>query len=77
MVEVHLYATLRRHVPTAPKGVLTMDVADGSTASALIAALNIDAGEVHMLMVNGVLAPDSQVLRDGDRVGLFPAIGGG
>jgi sulfur carrier protein ThiS len=76
-IEVRLYATLRRYVPSAAEGVLAVDVPEGSKAADVIANLGVDADEVHILMVNGVSSPLDQVLAEGDRLGLFPPVGGG
>ncbi len=76
-IEVRLFATLRRHALSAPEGVLTIDVPEGSTAADAISKIQVDANEVHILMINGVNSPSDRVLAQGDRLGLFPAIGGG
>ncbi len=76
-IEVRLYATLRRHALSTAGGVLAVDVPEGSTAADVIAKVRVDANEVHLLMVNGVSSPLDQVLAEGDRLGLFPAVGGG
>lgn len=76
-VEVRLYATLRRFVASAPDGVIAFETPEGSTASDVIASLSVDPGEVHILMVNGRSSPPDKVLSEGDRLGLFPALGGG
>jgi molybdopterin converting factor small subunit len=76
-LEVRLFATLRRHALSAEGGVLAVDVPEGSTAADVIAKVRLDLKEVHLLMVNGVRSPLDQVLAEGDRLGLFPALGGG
>jgi len=76
-IEVRLYATLRRHALSAAGGVFAVDVPEGSRAADVIAKVGVDADEVHILMVNGVSSPLDQVLAEGDRLGLFPAVGGG
>ena len=76
-IEVRLYATLRRYVPSAAEGVLAVDVPEGSKAADVIANVGVNADEVHILMVNGVSSPLDQVLAEGDRLGLFPPVGGG
>jgi molybdopterin converting factor small subunit len=76
-IEVRLYATLRRYAPSAAEGVLNVDVPAGSKASDVIARIRVNADEVHIVMINGVSSPPDQVLAEGDRLGLFPAIGGG
>ncbi len=76
-IEVRLYATLRRHTPSATGGVLTLDMPEGSKAADAIAKLEVHADEVRILMINGVSSPLDRVLGEGDRLGLFPAVGGG
>ncbi|MGO9612257.1 MAG: MoaD/ThiS family protein [Dissulfurispiraceae bacterium] len=76
-IEVRLYATLRRYALSAAEGVLNVDVPEGGKAADVIASLGVNADEVHILMINGVSSPLDQVLAEGDRLGLFPAIGGG
>ncbi|MDR3568861.1 MAG: MoaD/ThiS family protein [Syntrophobacteraceae bacterium] len=76
-IEVRLYATLRRFAPTAEGGILFVDVAEGATAADAIATVKVDADEVHLLMINGRNCPAGQALCEGDRLGLFPPIGGG
>jgi molybdopterin synthase sulfur carrier subunit len=76
-IEVRLYATLRRYVPSAVEGIIAVDVPEGSTAGDVIAKVNIDAEEVRILMINGRSSPLDKTLAEGDRMGLFPAVGGG
>lgn len=76
-IEVRLYATLRRHQPQAAAGLLTLEVAAGTAAGDLLPTLGIKPEEVHMFMVNGVSAAMDTPLADGDRIGIFPAVGGG
>ena len=76
-VEVRLYATLRRYALSAADGVLNIDVHEGSKVSDVIASVGVNADEVHIVMDNGVSSPPDQMLVEGDRLGLFPPIGGG
>ncbi|MGC8495347.1 MAG: MoaD/ThiS family protein [Syntrophobacteraceae bacterium] len=76
-IEVRLYATLRRFSPGAEGGTLFIDVPRGATAAEAIATVGVDAGQVHLLMINGRNSPFEQTLAEGDRMGLFPAVGGG
>ncbi len=78
LIEVRLYATLRRQAPAAAAaGVFPVDVPAGSTVADLLRIINVAPAEVHILMVNGASATVEHVLSAGDRLGLFPAIGGG
>ena len=76
-IEVRLYATLRQHALSAAEGVLAVDVPEGSKAADVIAKVGVNADEVHILMLNGVSSPLDRVIAEGDRLGLFPAVGGG
>ncbi len=76
-IELRLYATLRRAAPDAPAGVLTVAVPAGATVADLLALAKIDPAEVRLIMVNGIAADLGRVLQDGDRLGVFPPLGGG
>jgi molybdopterin converting factor small subunit len=77
-IEVRLYATLRDYAPPESNaGVFVKTVPSDSTLEGVLVILNIPAAKVHMRMVNGLGVTDDHVLKDGDRVGLFPPIGGG
>ena len=72
-IEVRCFASLAKHAPAGGH----VKLAAPGTVGDLIRALDIPAGEVAILFVNGVHAEEATVLRDGDRVGVFPAVGGG
>lgn len=76
-IEVRLYATLRAAAPAAPAGVLRQEAAPGATVLDVLAALGIAPQQVHLVMVNGAQRGLEQVLAPGDRLGLFPPVGGG
>jgi len=61
----------------APEGAAHFSLEPGETVERLIERLGIPPGEIAVVFVNGIHAPRATVLADGDRVGLFPAIGGG
>ncbi len=76
-IEVRLYATLRQIAPDAPGGVLAVTMPEGASVADVFAALKIDPVKVHLIMVNGVAADLDSILKDSDRLGLFPPVGGG
>lgn len=76
-LEVRLYATLRQAAPASPDGVVSLDVPDGATVAQILSLIKIDPADVRMIMVNGVAAELDQTLKYGDRLGLFPPLGGG
>lgn len=50
--------------------------AEGSV-NELMAHLGIPAAEVKLIFVNGLSVEGTHILTEGDRVGLFPPVGGG
>lgn len=77
MLEVRLYATLRRYAIDRTDGVVTIDLPEGATIGELLDGLGIPADEVKLAMVNGIHAEVGRVLATSDRIGLFPPVGGG
>lgn len=78
LIEVRLYATLRRHAPAnAANGVFPVNLPKQSTAVDLLEIIAVAPDEVHLIMANGVNVDFEYVLREGDRIGLFPPVGGG
>lgn len=73
-IEIKMYATLKCFEPPEAD---RYPIAPGTTAAGLQKALGIDPGQVKLIFVNGVRAEPGRVFNDGDRVGLFPAVGGG
>ena len=72
-IEVRCFASLAKHSPAG--GYVEIDAT--ATAGDLIRALGISDGEVAIIFVNGAHATETTALQGGDRVGLFPAVGGG
>lgn len=77
MIEVRLYATLRRYAPSSIRGVFSVTVTMDSTVAELLNTIPVDLAEVHIIMINGVGSTLESILHDGDRLGIFPAVGGG
>jgi molybdopterin converting factor small subunit len=77
-VLVTLSTTLRDHVPGySPAQGLSTDINSPADVKALLALLGIPENETKIIMVNGRQATLRDPLSDGDRVALFPAVGGG
>ncbi|MBC7326418.1 MAG: MoaD/ThiS family protein [Moorella sp. (in: Bacteria)] len=77
-VEVRVFSGLEKFVPGAGLGkALLVQVPEGTTGRDLLAQLQIPADQVFTMFVNGKHAALQQVLQPGDRVALFPPIGGG
>ena len=77
-VEVRLYATLRRHYPALGLGEpLTIELDDSATLENLLDKLKIPPAEIKVAFVNGRREEGRCLLQEGDRVGIFPPVGGG
>jgi len=73
-ITLKCFATLSRF---SPPDAEAYPFVPGETVAGVVARLGIPAEELKLVFVNGVHAPLSTTLADGDRVGLFPAVGGG
>lgn len=73
-ITVKCFATLNQFQPADEEH---FPVEPGETAADVIGRLGISPDLVAVLFVNGAHASPDRVLADGDRVSLFPAVGGG
>lgn len=77
-VELRLFGSLRRFLNDRQIDVNGLvQVNDGSTIDDIIKYLNIDRDETKIILVNGRPCELDSVLRDADRVAIFPAVVGG
>jgi sulfur carrier protein ThiS len=77
-VLVKLSASLRREVPGYdPQEGLEIDLPGGATIQDALDRIDLPAEKIKIVMVNGLTAPLDHELVDGDRIALFPALGGG
>jgi molybdopterin converting factor small subunit len=77
-VEVRLYASLRRyHSSPGSSEPLAMSLENETSLGDLLDKLKVPRQEIGVLMINGSWQKESYLLQDGDRVGIFPLIGGG
>ena len=77
-VEVRLYSSLRKYQTNHRNSeALVVGLSDQGDLRELLIRLKIPEKEVAVAMVNGRSVKKSYFLRNMDRVGLFPLIGGG
>ena len=77
-VEVRLFASLRKYHPNSGDSeAFTLELNDKTKLGDLVNKLKIPRQEIGILMVNGKWQKESRLLRDEDRIGIFPLIGGG
>ncbi len=77
-VEARLYATFGPRAGAAVPGEpVYVTLPDGATVADLLARFAFRPDEVRILLVNGRSQPPSHPLASGDRVAVFPPVGGG
>jgi sulfur-carrier protein len=79
-LDIGLYAGLtcgNSALPSFGQKEFVLEVPDGTTVRELRVILAIDPAIPLLCMVNNHHEQEDWVLRDGDRVGMFPPIGGG
>ncbi len=74
VIDLNLFATLSGF---QPENASSFEIRDHSTVKELIGALTIPEDQVKLIFVNGRRRDLSWRLEQGDRVGLFPPVGGG
>jgi sulfur carrier protein ThiS len=77
-IEVKLFASLAKyasHPLILPGGF--MDFPATVTVVRILECLNIPMEEIKLVFLNGVHAQMEMEVKDGDRLGIFPPIGGG
>jgi sulfur carrier protein ThiS len=73
-IEIKCFATLAKFLPD---NSADYPLAPGETIRSLLAKLGIPEDEVALLFINSARAYLDSEVKDGDRVGIFPAVGGG
>ena len=76
-IELKLYASLASHIPEKTGNPYSMEVSEETTIKNLLGVLKLPREEIKLIFVNGVHAHDDHILKEGDRVGIFPAVAGG
>jgi molybdopterin converting factor small subunit len=78
-IELSLFASLAQYAPDK-KGSHSRqikEVAEGTTIMELLKGLELPIDKIKMIFLNGLHATGDEVLKDGDRVGVFPPVAGG
>lgn len=73
-IDLKLFATLAAHLPA---NASDYPIEAGTTIAQLIDALNISRSEAKLIFVDGVRTQLDRVLHGGERIGIFPPVGGG
>ena len=78
-IELSLFASLAQYAPdkTGSHGHQILEVAEGTTIMELLKGLKLPIDKIKMIFLNGLHSTGEEVLKDGDRVGVFPPVAGG
>lgn len=77
-IELRLYASLAAFMPEQTRGhALTIEVSDGTSIQDLLQQLKVPKKQIKVIFLNGIHANGGDILKEGDRVGIFPAVAGG
>jgi len=74
VIQIKLFAGLQAFAPEASEHY---EIDPGTTVGDLIRRLAIPPEKAHLIFVNGVRAEPNTRLQGGERVGIFPPVGGG
>ena len=77
-IEIRLFASLARFMPDKSiKKPYTMEIQEGTTIRDVFKSIGVPEDAVKLIFLNGLHATGDRVLKDGDKVGVFPPLGGG
>jgi molybdopterin converting factor small subunit len=73
-IQLKLFATLREFTPPSADSFI---IDQGTSISDLLDQINMPREKAKLIFINGVKAELTTVLEGGERVGIFPPVGGG
>ena len=73
-VALKLYATLKRPLPADGAAV---PITDGMSVAELLHSLDVDLAAVKLVFIDGRKRSVDTPLKGGERIGVFPPVGGG
>ena len=77
-IQLSLYASLGSHLPEKGQGnACTLEIQEGTAVRDILCQLNIGLDVPKIIFLNGIHAGLDDVLKNGDRLAVFPPIAGG
>ena len=76
-IELRLYASLSVYMPETNSATGLVDIDQGTRIRELLEQLKVPADSVKIIFLNGVHAKGDEILKEGDRIGVFPPVAGG
>jgi sulfur-carrier protein len=78
-IQLNLFASLSRFLPEPSKSGFSnlVDIAEGTTIKSLLEDLHVPSELPKIIFLNGIHADQNTILKEGDRLGVFPPLAGG
>jgi sulfur-carrier protein len=78
-IQLNLFASLTRFLPDPESTGFSnlVEIEEGTTIEALLDHLKIPREQPKIIFLNGIHAETTTVLKEGDRLGVFPPLAGG
>jgi molybdopterin converting factor small subunit len=73
-IQIKLFAGLQRFMPVAAENYT---IEAGTSIRTLLQQLDIPEDEAKLIFIDGLKAELTAVLKGGERIGIFPPVGGG
>ena len=73
-IQIKLFATLQRFMPASAENYA---IKTGTTIGTLLQQLDIPEDKAKLIFIDGLKAELTTVLIGGERIGIFPPVGGG
>ena len=73
-VEIKLFATLQKFMPATAENYA---IEEGTSIRTLLRELDIPEEKAKLIFIDGLKAELTTVLKGGERIGIFPPVGGG
>ena len=73
-IQIKLFATLQRFMPASAEKYA---IETGTTIRTLLQQIDLPENKAKLIFIDGVKAELTTVLKGGERIGIFPPVGGG
>jgi len=73
-ITIKLFATLKKYLPASAEHY---PINPGVSVGELLSELQLPASLAKLIFINGKKGESDTVLNHGDRIGIFPPVGGG
>jgi len=73
-ISLRLFASLAQRMPEFPD---RFAVSSGTTPGKVLSILGVSEDDAKLIFINNRRAELTSILKDGDRLGVFPPVGGG